>query len=169
MSKSSPHINSRILLTDTSSDIALKIRKAITDSNFSIAYDPINRPGISNLLRILHACRKPSCSPPSLSSPSQPESSHAIISEESEGVRLDDELNALASAFQSQGATIASFKEAVAHAVSARLAPIREEFVRLKADEGYLRQVAREGANNARKIASGTLQEVKERIGLGQL
>ncbi|KAF9511173.1 hypothetical protein BS47DRAFT_1373137 [Hydnum rufescens UP504] len=148
MSKSSPHVNSRILLTDTSSDIMLKIRKAITDSNFGITYDPINRPGISNLLRILHACRAPM-------------RSHDTALEESEAsTRLDDELH---------GATMASFKEAVADAVSARIGPIREEFARLRADEGYVRQVAREGANKAKDIASRTVREVKERIGLGQL
>jgi tryptophanyl-tRNA synthetase len=157
MSKSSPHVNSRILLTDTSSDIMLKIRKATTDSDFSITYDPINRPGISNLLRILHACR----------APMRPYG--AALEESEASARLDDELHALASTFQSQGATMASFKEAVADAVSARLAPIREEFARLGADEGYVRQVAREGANKARDIASRTVREVKERVGLGQL
>ncbi|KAF8643563.1 hypothetical protein AX16_008951 [Volvariella volvacea WC 439] len=56
MSKSSPDVNSRILLTDTSTQIRSKIRSAVTDSIMGITYDPINRRGASNLLSILAAC-----------------------------------------------------------------------------------------------------------------
>ncbi|KAG6374037.1 hypothetical protein JVT61DRAFT_4676 [Boletus reticuloceps] len=56
MSKSSPDAASRILLTDTSSQIKAKIRGAVTDSIPGITYDPLSRPGTSNLLSILAAC-----------------------------------------------------------------------------------------------------------------
>ncbi|KAI6046725.1 tryptophanyl-tRNA synthetase [Pisolithus marmoratus] len=56
MSKSSPDTASRILLTDTASQIKSKIRAAVTDSISGITYDPVSRPGISNLLTILAAC-----------------------------------------------------------------------------------------------------------------
>ncbi|KDR82004.1 hypothetical protein GALMADRAFT_114916 [Galerina marginata CBS 339.88] len=56
MSKSSPDISSRILLTDSGSQIERKIRGAVTDSLQGITYDPVNRPGTSNLLSILAAC-----------------------------------------------------------------------------------------------------------------
>ncbi|KAG6897876.1 hypothetical protein C0992_009674 [Termitomyces sp. T32_za158] len=56
MSKSSPDIPSRILLTDTAAQINSKIRSAVTDSIAGITYDPIARPGTSNLLTILAAC-----------------------------------------------------------------------------------------------------------------
>ncbi|KAF6758706.1 tryptophanyl-tRNA synthetase [Ephemerocybe angulata] len=56
MSKSSPDIQSRILLTDSPSQITSKLRSAVTDSTIGITYDPINRPGIANLLTILGAC-----------------------------------------------------------------------------------------------------------------
>jgi tryptophanyl-tRNA synthetase len=56
MSKSSPDVQSRILLTDNSSQIKSKIRGAVTDSIPGITYDPAERPGISNLLTILSAC-----------------------------------------------------------------------------------------------------------------
>lgn len=56
MSKSSPDIASRILLTDTSTQIRAKIRGAVTDSIQGITYDPVSRPGTSNLLNILAAC-----------------------------------------------------------------------------------------------------------------
>jgi len=56
MSKSSPDAASRILFTDSPSEIASKIRVAVTDSIAGITYDPINRPGTANLLTILSAC-----------------------------------------------------------------------------------------------------------------
>ncbi|KAH7905478.1 hypothetical protein BJ138DRAFT_1175184 [Hygrophoropsis aurantiaca] len=56
MSKSSPDIQSRILLTDTAAHIKAKIRAAVTDSIQGITYDPVSRPGTSNLLTILAAC-----------------------------------------------------------------------------------------------------------------
>ncbi|KAJ4481153.1 hypothetical protein J3R30DRAFT_3656795 [Lentinula aciculospora] len=56
MSKSAPDTSSRILLTDSPTIIAQKIRSAVTDSIPGITYDPVNRPGTANLLRILAAC-----------------------------------------------------------------------------------------------------------------
>jgi len=56
MSKSSPDLQSRILLTDSEAQIRSKIRSAVTDSTAGITYDPIARPGTSNLLTILAAC-----------------------------------------------------------------------------------------------------------------
>ncbi|KAJ3983552.1 hypothetical protein F5890DRAFT_1522354 [Lentinula detonsa] len=56
MSKSSPDSSSRILLTDSPSQISQKIRSAVTDSIPGINYDPVNRPGTANLLTILAAC-----------------------------------------------------------------------------------------------------------------
>ncbi|KAJ2914195.1 hypothetical protein MD484_g6205, partial [Candolleomyces efflorescens] len=56
MSKSSPDLQSRILLTDSPSQITSKLRSAVTDSMQGVTYDPVNRPGVSNLLTILGAC-----------------------------------------------------------------------------------------------------------------
>jgi tryptophanyl-tRNA synthetase len=53
MSKSSPDTKSRILLTDSASSIQKKIASAVTDSNMHISFDPLARPGVSNLLTIL--------------------------------------------------------------------------------------------------------------------
>ncbi|SGY72824.1 BQ5605_C005g03216 [Microbotryum silenes-dioicae] len=54
MSKSSPNASSKILLTDTPSEITSKIKSAVTDSlsTSSITWDPEHRPGIAGLLRI---------------------------------------------------------------------------------------------------------------------
>ncbi|PCH38538.1 tryptophanyl-tRNA synthetase [Wolfiporia cocos MD-104 SS10] len=55
MSKSAPEARSRIRLTDDADKIWSKMKAAVTDSQ-PIAYDPINRPGTTNLLTILAAC-----------------------------------------------------------------------------------------------------------------
>ncbi|KAI8444877.1 hypothetical protein BY996DRAFT_4599531 [Phakopsora pachyrhizi] len=52
MSKSSPSVQSRILITDSPKEIQSKITLAVTDSIKFVTYNPINRPGISNLLDI---------------------------------------------------------------------------------------------------------------------
>jgi tryptophanyl-tRNA synthetase len=56
MSKSAPDPASRVLLTDTFSAISLKIKGSVTDSLGPVTYDPVLRPGTSNLLTILAAC-----------------------------------------------------------------------------------------------------------------
>jgi tryptophanyl-tRNA synthetase len=52
MSKSHLDPRSRINLIDTHKEIGEKIRLALTDSIPDITYDPVNRPGVSNLLAI---------------------------------------------------------------------------------------------------------------------
>src|SRR5829696_8147327 len=52
MSKSDPSDQSRISLTDDADTIALKIRRAKSDSILGISYDPESRPEASNLLTI---------------------------------------------------------------------------------------------------------------------
>jgi tryptophanyl-tRNA synthetase len=56
MSKSAVDPNSRILLTDSYETIVKRIRGAVTDSISGITFDPVERPGTSNLLTILSAC-----------------------------------------------------------------------------------------------------------------
>lgn len=60
-SKSDPNEKSRITLRDTPDAISKKIKRAITDFTSEVTYDPINRPGVSNLVGI-HALVK-NCSP----------------------------------------------------------------------------------------------------------
>ena len=56
MSKSDEDENSLITLLDDKDSIRRKFRRAVTDSQAQIAYDPLNKPGVSNLLGILSAC-----------------------------------------------------------------------------------------------------------------
>ncbi|KAG5948066.1 hypothetical protein E4U59_004540 [Claviceps monticola] len=53
MSKSDKTARSRVLVTDSPQEIRAKISSAVTDSITGISYDPLERPGISNLLAIL--------------------------------------------------------------------------------------------------------------------
>ncbi|XP_077393892.1 tryptophan--tRNA ligase, mitochondrial isoform X2 [Festucalex cinctus] len=52
MSKSDPQAMATIYLTDTPDDIAVKIRRAVTDFTSEVTYDPETRPGVSNLVSI---------------------------------------------------------------------------------------------------------------------
>jgi tryptophanyl-tRNA synthetase len=60
-----------------------------------------------------------------------------------------------------------AFKQAVADAVVAYLSPVRERYARLRADERALEQVLEAGAAKAREIATGTLTDVCEAMGVG--
>jgi tryptophanyl-tRNA synthetase len=56
MSKSDANQRSRIELTDPADVIIEKIKKAVTDAQSSVTYDPENRPGVANLIDIHGAC-----------------------------------------------------------------------------------------------------------------
>ncbi|KAL8674629.1 MAG: hypothetical protein Q9168_001004 [Polycauliona sp. 1 TL-2023] len=53
MSKSHEDPKSRILLNDNADTIRLKIKAALTDSMEGLAYNPVERPGVSNLLALM--------------------------------------------------------------------------------------------------------------------
>lgn len=55
MSKSAENIHSRISLLDEDSKIKKSIMRATTDSDGEFRFDPINKPGVSNLLNIYSA------------------------------------------------------------------------------------------------------------------
>lgn len=52
MSKSDPNEKSRISLLDDLKQIEKKIKSAVTDSDGIVKYDPVNKPGVSNLLTL---------------------------------------------------------------------------------------------------------------------
>ncbi|MBW8059574.1 MAG: tryptophan--tRNA ligase [Solirubrobacterales bacterium] len=59
------------------------------------------------------------------------------------------------------------FKQAVAEAVVELLAPVRERYAELRPDEAALEATLAAGAEKARTIASRTLAEVRDRMGIG--
>ncbi len=56
MSKSRPG-SGTVLLSDSAEEIVKKFKRAVTDSETEVAYDPLTRPGVANLLEIYAACR----------------------------------------------------------------------------------------------------------------
>jgi tryptophanyl-tRNA synthetase len=63
------------------------------------------------------------------------------------------------------GAGYGQFKADVADAVEAMIGPVRQRYLELRADEGRLLQVLSMGAERAQSIASGTVSEMKRRMG----
>lgn len=139
MSKSALLERSRILLTDSEEVICKKVRVALTDSvEGDITYDPVGRPGVSNLLEIL-----------------------AHLADE-RGVTPRD----VAESLRSVG--LRALKERVAEVVNTHLAPIRGEYERFQGEKGgkALEEVEEEGTQKARKAAGKTIRRVKRAIGI---
>jgi tryptophanyl-tRNA synthetase len=66
-----------------------------------------------------------------------------------------------------EGLRYGDFKKAVADAVVGFLAPVREAYPEIRADEDELERVLGEGAGRAREIASATLADVRAAMGVG--
>ncbi|XP_061697498.1 tryptophan--tRNA ligase, mitochondrial [Syngnathoides biaculeatus] len=67
---------------------------------------------------------------------------------------------------QARGLDTAAYKNLVADVVVQRLAPIRDEVLRLRAERPHLEGVLDEGRTKARRMATITLQEIKTLVGL---
>ncbi len=65
------------------------------------------------------------------------------------------------------GSGYGAFKQAVSDAVVEYLAPVRERYTELRADEQRLEAILAEGADKARAIASGTVADVRRVMGVG--
>ncbi len=65
------------------------------------------------------------------------------------------------------GSGYGAFKQAVADAVVEYLAPVRERYRELRADEPALERILAEGAEKAHSIAAGTLLDVRQAMGVG--
>jgi tryptophanyl-tRNA synthetase len=64
------------------------------------------------------------------------------------------------------GQQYGAFKGVVADAVVDYLTPVRERYHEVRSDEAELRRILRDGADRARAIASDTLADVRERMGV---
>lgn len=137
MSKSDPNPNSRILITDTPSEINKKIMSAVTDSTNAISYDPVNRRAVSNLVELLSHFDKKG-------------RSAVELGKVHEGVGLGVFKKLLSD-------SIAETLEPIRQ----RYESLIEE------DQGkYLDSVAENGAKEARASANSTMVVVKEAVGL---
>lgn len=148
MSKSAPDVNSRIFITDTPEQVSSKIRKAVTDSEATLAYDPQDRPGVSNLLLLLSTL----------------EGRLSGTSSEEDPTQCAQRLNV---EVQVKGASSGQYlKAALTEAIIETLRPIQSELHRLRKEPGYIQQMEDLGSAKAKQVASATIAEVKNLVGL---
>ena len=65
------------------------------------------------------------------------------------------------------GSGYGAFKQAVGDAVVEYLSPVRARYQELRSDEGELERILTAGAEKARAIASDTMLDVREAMGVG--
>lgn len=133
MSKSATNPNDVILLEDEPDVIIKKFKKAVTDSENKVRFDPENKPGVSNLMQIYSSIT---------------------------GLKMEE----IEKEFEGEG--YGTFKTKVAETVVNKLEPIQKKYKELLENKEFLEKIYTEGANKARKLASKTLEDVKERIGI---
>jgi tryptophanyl-tRNA synthetase len=66
-----------------------------------------------------------------------------------------------------EGQRYGEFKTAVAEEIATWLAPVRERYAELRADDDALEGLLEAGADKARAIASGTVADVRAAMGVG--
>ncbi|OQO03638.1 hypothetical protein B0A48_10303 [Cryoendolithus antarcticus] len=137
MSKSHANPKSRILLTDSEDEIRGKTNAAVTDSNAGVSYDPVQRPGVSNLIDILYHCTK--------------------------GAGFADQV---ALAKDLDGSSLRVVKQRVSDAIEGQVRPIRERYQEIISNDQLLDDASAEGMLKATISASATLAKVKQAIGL---
>ncbi|UZJ51205.1 hypothetical protein CBS101457_000525 [Exobasidium rhododendri] len=141
MSKSHPDSNSRILLTDTDAHIQNKIKKAVTDAEDLMSYDPAKRPGVSNLLSIMAALQS---------------SKGPIVT----ATDIAETLN------RDHGGRGSALKATVTDTIVEHIRPIRDSINRIKADVGYLIEVEKLGREKAQRKAAETMAQVRKLVGM---
>jgi len=81
-------------------------------------------------------------------------------------VATGEQIDALAQRFENEG--YGDLKEAVGESVVELLAPIRERFEQLRADERELQHLLAVGAEKARRTSEPTLEQMYERMGFAK-
>eukprot|EP00842_Homolaphlyctis_polyrhiza_P002907 jgi/Hompol1/3617/HPOL_003304-RA len=145
MSKSDPVEHSRINIDDTADALRSKIRRATMDSTRGITYDPVARPGVTNLARIWMSLEKSSGIP------------WDSLTEEEIAVKIHDRFGEFSNE---------QFKTVVADTVVEYFEPIRAEILRLRKDKAYVESVLRDGEERARGVAERTMRDVRRAVGL---
>lgn len=122
-----------VMLKMSADETAKKVKKAKTDSERLITFDPEGRPEVSNLLTITAECtgRDPR--------------------------EIADEIG-------DRGA--GTLKVMCAEALNEHLAPVRARRAELEQNPDYLFEVLRDGTARAREVAVGTLDRVREHMGM---
>ncbi|PKI84817.1 tryptophan--tRNA ligase [Malassezia vespertilionis] len=149
MSKSAPDANSRILLTDSPKNIQAKVRRAVTDADRFLSYDPEARPGVSNLINILSAL------------------DGGTLRRELGTTVLDTDPARLAETLHTAtGGSGAKLKAILSESLIEALRPIQERYHDLLQDPTYLATIEKRGAERARERAHTTISQVRTMLGL---
>lgn len=122
-----------ISLGMTADETATRIRKARTDSERRITFDPDGRPEVASMLRIV-------------------------------GLFTGEHPEQVADRIGDGGA--AALKAELTTVVNDGLAAHRARRAEFAADPAYLESVLREGNARAREVATATLDDVQDRLGL---
>ncbi|CAO1622762.1 unnamed protein product [Parajaminaea phylloscopi] len=154
MSKSCPDVASKILLDDDEAMIRDKVKRAVTDSEKQLSYDPVGRPGVTNLLTISAAMENWLSSASAASTTVKPATS--TVTPEGIAQRLNTTF----------GGGSGRLKAHCADLLVQALSPVRAEYARLRQDVGYLDEVERRGRDAARSRAAQTMQRVRQTVGL---
>lgn len=130
MSKSKGNV---VELRMTADETASKIKRAKTDSERAITYDPEGRPEVANLLRLIAMC------------------------EGLDPQTVADELG---------DAGGGGLKKRLTESLNETLAPLRARRAELDAEPGLVEGILRRGNERANEVATATLAEVRERMGM---
>jgi tryptophanyl-tRNA synthetase len=133
MSKSASSPSGIIDMLDEPSVSAKKIRSAVTDSGSDIRFDPVEKPGVSNLLTI-----------------------YSVLADRPVE-QLEDEY---------AGRGYGDFKKDLAEVVVEFVTPFRNRTRELLEDRAGLEAILERGSVRAREVASRTLADVYDRVGL---
>ncbi|KAH8725239.1 tryptophanyl-tRNA synthetase [Phaeosphaeriaceae sp. PMI808] len=137
MSKSDPKPFSRILITDTKQEIQTKLKFALTDSIEGISYDHETRPGVSNLIDLIHHFDESVAKSPK------------------------------ALALELKDLSMKALKDKVADTVELGIRDIRERYEGLMGeDQTVLTDHIENGAIRAEEIAEETMRRVRDAVGL---
>jgi len=136
MSKSASSPTGIIELLDDPKVSAKKVRSAVTDSGSEVRFDPVEKPGVSNLLTMF-----------------------SVLSNRS----VED----LEKEYDGRG--YGDFKGDLADALVDFVTPFRSRTLELLDDRAELETILRRGSERARAVASQTLADVYDRVGLLRL
>lgn len=143
MSKSDPDPNSCLLLTDSNAAITKKIKSAVTDGNRMLEYDPVERPGVSNLLTICAALENWKATAGGAGQTRLSHASSPVVSPQDIANRLNSQDPS------GLGAGSKPLKELTTSLLIEVLEPIRERFVALSKDRAHLDRIMDDGLKSA--------------------
>ncbi len=131
--KMSKSRNNSIMIKSTEDETNKLIKSAKTDSERFIEYDPVNRPEVSNLLRLCSLC-------------------------------LNQSPENIAKEIGNQGA--GKLKQITSEALNSHFKEIRLRRNELEKDKTFVKEVLKNGINQAREVAIKTLTEVRKAMNM---